>query len=287
MIIITGSSPKQQDLGHRNETCHACRQETSHRLQRHYAVKHLFWFPLFSMGTTYSTVCERCNLLAQTSVPPAGSVRPAPLLHRMGFLFPIGGVMLLVLLALPFSLAASRMAASGETQSGMEASVHELFSVAPADKELQKDLQGQFDELGLSGLSVTATSADAAGKTIRVIAARFSRLKKVSDGDRLRLLEMMEEAADESFPDDEVFLGLHARILWGGYSHRAAGQAWSRKVDSSTDSPERNAEAALRTLMASASKTAAAADAASVAGAAADHELPPREAPDRRHKKKR
>src|SRR5262245_24445942 len=105
MLIITGSSPKQQVIGQRNQPCAACKQVTPHRLQRHYVVKHAFWFPLFSMGTAYTTVCERCNHFAQTSAPTPGTVPPAPFLHRMGFLFPLG-VLMFPLFVLPLMVGA-------------------------------------------------------------------------------------------------------------------------------------------------------------------------------------
>ena len=270
MLIITGSSPKQQVLGRRNETCAMCRQETSHRLQRHYAVKHLFWFPLFSTGTTYATVCERCNLMAQTSVPPVGSVPPAPALHRLGFLVPLG-VLIFPFLMLPVLLVAGAGSGASSGAHGDTPSARDLFFSAAADRAAEKDLQGQFDDLGLPGLSVTVSSCEADGKTVRLFAAHSSRLKKVSDGDRLRLLEMMEATADQSFPDDEVFAGLQGRILWGGYSHRAPAQKWRRRVAESTDSPERNAAEAIRALRAAAATDARAANTAAAAAAVSAH----------------
>jgi hypothetical protein len=267
MIIITGSSPKQQALGQRNEMCPACKQETPHRLQRQYAVKHLFWFPLFSTGTSYATICERCNLAAQTSVPLPGSVPPAPALHRMGFLVPLG-VLMFPFFMLPLLLLAGAGSGGSGGSHADTPSARDLFAPVATDRAVEKNIQGQFDEMGLYGLSVRASSADAGDKKIRLIAAKYSRLKKVSDGDRVRLLQMMEAAADESFPDDEVFLGIQARILWGGYSHRAGGQKWSRKVKESTDSPERNAAEAVVALQAAAARNAPASDAATATAAA-------------------
>ena len=265
MLIITGSSPKQQVVGQRNQPCAGCRQVTPHRVQRHYVVKHVFWFPLFSMSTIYATVCERCNHFAQTSAPAAGSVPPPPFLHRMGFLFPIA-VVLFPFFLLPLAVVGAGTAASGGTHADTT-SARELFFAAAADRAAQSDLQRQFDNLGLAGLTVKVSSADAGGVTIRIVAAKFSRLKKVSDGDRGRLLEIMEDTADQFFPNNEVFLGLQGRILWGGYSHRQAGEEWRRKVAESTDSPEREAVAALRASQAAVAR--ASADTAATAAAAA------------------
>jgi len=266
MLIITLSSPKQQVVGQRNQPCAGCRQVTPHRVQRHYVVKHVFWFPLFSMSTIYATVCERCNHFEQTSAPAAGSVPPKPFLHRMGFLFPIAVVMFPFFL-LPLAVVGA--GASGGTHADT-ASARELFFAAEADRAAQSDLQRQFDNLRLPGLTVKVSSADAGGVTIRIIAAKFSRLKNLRDRDRQRLLEIMEDTADQFFPNNEVFLGVQGRILWGGYSHRQAGEEWRRKVAESTDSPEREAVTALREAQAAIARASAdTAGAAATAAAAA------------------
>ena len=146
----------------------------------------------------------RADVRADPRIGAAGAL-PSPDGHSLSdrrldvplFLLPLAG------------LAGAGKIASGGTQADT-VSAGEVFFAAPADRAAEKDLQRQFDALGLSGLSVTASSAEEGGRTIRIVAAKFSRLKKVSHGDRARLLQMMEVTADESFPDDEVFLGLRA-----------------------------------------------------------------------------
>jgi hypothetical protein len=246
MLIISGSSPKQQILGQRSAPCAACRQETPHRFQRNYRVNHVFWFPLFSTGTTYASVCERCNLTSPTGAPPPGTVPPAPLLHRMGFLFPLGFV-LFPLVLMPVVFGVSSAASGGGAQADTQMS-QQSFRADTADSAARSALQDDFDDLGLRGLSIAATSASANGRKVRLLTAHYSRLKKVGDADRVRLLERMEQIADTQFPDDEVFVGLQGRVLWGGHSHRKGGEKWSRLVDESTPSPERDARVALRAL---------------------------------------
>ena len=80
------------------------------------------------------------------------------------------------------------------------------------------------------------------------LTVQYSGLKNETDEDRVHLLEYMEQIADASFPDDEIFVGLQGRILWGGLSHRKSGEKWSRLVDKSTPSPETDARAALHAL---------------------------------------
>ena len=176
--------------------------------------------------------------------------------------------MLFPFFLLPLAVVGAGTAASGGTHADT-ASARELFFAAAADRAAQSDLQRQFDNLGLAGLTVKVSSADAGGVTIRIVAAKFSRLKKVSDGDRGRLLEIMEDTADQFFPNNEVFLGLQGRILWGGYSHRQAGEEWRRKVAESTDSPEQEAVAALRASQAAVARASADKAAPAAASAAA------------------
>ncbi|QSQ16323.1 hypothetical protein [Myxococcus landrumensis] len=262
MFIITGSSPKQQVVGERIAPCPDCRQETKHRVHRHYAVKHLFWFPLFSMGMKYVQACTRCNLHSEAPPPEPGSVPAAPLLHRRGFMFPLG---LLLLPCVVFPLlgaltSGARRVSSGSGEAPTEvvqpAGFNERFSAQPEDEAVQNKLQALFEEMGMRSVTLEAHSATVNGHVIRVITARSSRLKKVGDGDRIRLLEAMESVADEHFSADEVFLGLQGRLLWGGHSHRETGEAWRRVVDGSTPNPETDALLALQQREAPSAATA-------------------------------
>ena len=268
MLIITGSSPKQQLLGQRNAPCAACRQETPHRFLRNYSVKHLFWFPLFSMHTAHGKICERCNLFTPTDTPPPGTAPPKPLLHRMGFIFPLGVVMF------PFLLLPFAAVSGGGSAASMQAdvsSVRSRFHADDDDRAAQgavQDFLNQLD-LGFRGPTVRATSAAVNGRRVRLLTVQYSKLKRVRDDDRVRLLQVVERIADTKFPDDEVFVGLQGRILWGGHSHRKAAEAWDRQVDESTPNPETSAFAALRALETAAPAAAPAARPAEPTAAAA------------------
>jgi hypothetical protein len=253
MIFISGSSPKQQSLGQRNEPCPACRQMTLHSLKRFYRVRHIFWFPLFSTGTTYAKVCERCQLASPMAPPDPGTVPSKPFLHRLGFLLPVGVFFFFPLLLMPLALLAGGGHGVGSGAGAQAAGVAgddtaERFFTAEPDRAAQSALQADFNDLGLRGVSVSAKSASANTHNVRLLTAQYFRLKNVSDGDRVRLLERMEAIADANFADDEVFVGLRGRVLWGGRSHRKAGEKWHRLVDESTPSPEADARAALRAL---------------------------------------
>jgi hypothetical protein len=269
MIIISGSSPKMQVLGYPTAPCAACKQETLHRFQRHYRVKHLFWFPLFSMGTNYAKVCERCQLYTPTGAP-AGAVPPAPFLHRLGFVFPLA-LMLFPIVTLPLALMHA-LNVSPAASSGAQAAVADTEGPSVSFRSDAKDeaavgqLEKYFDDLGLRGIDVASKSAKVDGHTVRLVTAKYSRLKKVSDGDRLRLLQHMEDIADDTFPGEEVFVGLQGRLLWGGYSHANGGEKWVRVVDESTADPEADARAAVRALERAASPKPSA-PAAAAAGA--------------------
>ncbi|WP_342381319.1 hypothetical protein NVS55_16810 [Myxococcus stipitatus] len=215
-------------------------------------MKHLFWFPLFSMGTKYVQACTRCNLHSEAPPPEPGSAPLAPLLHRRGFMFPLG-ILLLPCLVFPVLGAvasgvrgASSSSDDGSTEVARPAGFNERFSAQPEDKAVENKLQAHFEEMGMRSVTLKAHSAKVDGHVIRVITARSSRLKKVGDGDRIRLLEAMEAVADEHFPSDEIYLGLQGRLLWGGHSHREAGEQWRRVVDGSTPNPETDALLALQ-----------------------------------------
>lgn len=248
MFIITGNSPKQQLLGEQKAHCQDCQRTANHSLYRHYSVRHLFWFPLFSMGTKYVQVCTRCNLHSEVPAPPPDSVSAAPLLHRRGFMFPLG-VLLVPCLVLPALGAVLSIGKGGSAAASTDevppAGFAQRFSAQAEDDKVQSEIQALFEEVGMRAVTLKASSATVKGQVIRVITVRSTRLKKVDDGDRLRLLESMEAVADEHFAADEVFLGLQGRLLWGGYSHRASGEKWSRVVDGSTPNPETDALSAL------------------------------------------
>lgn len=259
MLIISGTSIKQQVIGHHSVPCAACRQETLHRFQRNYSVKHVFWFPLFSYHTTYAKLCERCNLLSPTSEPAPGTAAPVPVLHRLGFVFPLG-----LFFGLPMMFATcGAIFGAGGASSGRSAAADTQrsrgrFHADDTDRAARSAVQGYFDRLGLRGSTVAATSAAVNGHTVRLLTVHYSRLKKVSHGDRVRLLEQLEQFADENYPDDEVFLGMKGIVLWGGHSHRKAGDDWQREVHETTPDPEKNAYAAFDALELAAAPTAAA-----------------------------
>lgn len=249
MFIISGSTPKQQELGEQRAPCPDCHQETTQRLQRHYRVIHVFWYPLFSLGTKYARVCGRCNLRSEVPEQQVGPVPVAPLLHRMGGLFPLAALTFCCVgFPLVSAVGAFVSGDSGspaqEQQAGRQG-FDQRFEAQAEDLAVATTVQSALEALGHRSMEVSASSASVKEHVIRVITAQSPRLKKVSDGDRIRLLELMEAEADKRFVNDEVFLGLQGRLLWGGYSHRAPGGAWQRVVDGTTASPRVDAFEAL------------------------------------------
>ncbi|NTX55352.1 hypothetical protein [Myxococcus sp. CA039A] len=243
MFIISGSSPKQQDLGEQRAPCPDCQQETSQRLQRHYRVIHVFWFPLFSLGTKYVRICGRCNLHTEVPEQQVGPVPVAPLLHRMGGLFPVAALAFccvgfpLVNAVVSLGTGDSSGSSQQQEQRAGRQGFDQRFEAQAEDLAVETTIQSAFEEQGHQSVTVSASSASVKEHVIRVVSAQTPRLKKVSDGDRIRMLEMMEAEADKSFANEEVFLGLRGKLLWGGYSHRAPGGTWKRVVDGTTSSP--------------------------------------------------
>ncbi|HMF43382.1 MAG TPA: hypothetical protein VKQ32_22070 [Polyangia bacterium] len=271
MIIISGSSPKAQVLGYPTVPCPICRQATLHRFERRYRIKHLFWFPLFSTGTSYAKVCEMCQVSTPTG-PPTGPVPPAPFLHRLGFIFPLA-VVLFPLVMLPFALVAAvhGVAASGGAQAAVADTEGPAVSFRPtaADMGALSDLEGFFEDRDLHGVDADWQSATVDGHTVRLVTVKYAGLKKVKHSDRLYFMEQIEQIADGYFRDDEVFIGLQGRLLWGGYSHRKAGEKWVHVAQESTLSAETEARAAVRVLERAASTRPAAPATAAAAGATA------------------
>ncbi|MFY2559441.1 hypothetical protein ACN469_17545 [Corallococcus terminator] len=241
MFIISGSTPKQQELGEQRAPCPDCHQETAQRLQRHYRVIHVFWFPLFSLGTKYTRVCGRCNLHTEVPEQQVGPVPVAPLMHRMGGLFPIAALTFCCvgapLVSTAVALVSGESSSSAQEQQPGRHGFDQRFEAQAEDLAVEATIQSEVEAMGHQSMSVSARSASVKEHFIRVISAKSNRLKKVSDGDRIRLLELMEAEADKSFANDEVFLGLRGKILWGGYSHRDPGGKWRRVVDGTTASP--------------------------------------------------
>ena len=241
MYIVWGSSVKHQALGPRSATCVACRQETTHVLMRNYAVRHVYWFPLFSTNASYTKACERCNLITPTGEPAPGTVRREPFLHRMGFIFPVGFLvlpMLFALVGIVFGAGAGKLASAGSEATSL-VGVGGHFHTDDTDRAARSAVQALFDRLDTQRTTVTATSARIDGHTVRLLTAQYSQLRRMNDRDRLRLMSRIEEIVDASFAGDEVFLGLKGRLLWGGHAHRQAGDAWIHVVDE-TD-PEKDA----------------------------------------------
>jgi hypothetical protein len=251
MFIISGRSPKQQVLGEEQAPCRDCQQDTPHRVTRHYSVVHVFWFPLFSVNEQYVQTCTRCNLaLVRVGFRPGPAVPPSPALHRFGLLFALGLFMLPCFICPAISGVLSLFGLKGAPPSASAGTPTQnfwnTFHAEQDDALAASTLERAMSQAGLSSFSVKGSSALAGGHRVRVLAAESARLKKVNDSDRLRLLALLEATADRAFPQDEVFLGLKGRLLWGGYSHREAGGAWERRVDEATSSPETKAMEALR-----------------------------------------
>ncbi|XXF77853.1 hypothetical protein P2318_33105 [Myxococcaceae bacterium GXIMD 01537] len=229
--------------------CRNCGEETPHRLERHYKVAHFFWFPLFSMGTSYLWICGRCGLHSEGVEPAPSTVLPAPLLHRMGCLFLlISPCVVLPLLVMMLSLVSGGSRSGSAEARPREPNYSDLLEARPEDLVVEELLQTEVEDMGLKSMVVEASSAEVNGHVVRVIIMQSDRLKKLGDGDRMRLLERMETLADGSFAKDEVFLGLRGRIAWGGYSHRPSGGKWQRDVDDFTKSPVLEAGKVLREL---------------------------------------
>ncbi|MBZ4401309.1 zinc ribbon domain-containing protein [Myxococcus sp. AS-1-15] len=250
MFIIYGSSAKQQELGERPALCRDCQRETPHRLQRHYSVAHVFWFPLFSLRTKYVLACSRCNLHSEVPEQSIGHVPTKPVLHRLGGLFPLGAMLFC---CVGFPVVGAVTSAVTGTQDGTEVQEErhgfdQRFHAQAEDLALQEALQSAFEDAGHTSISVTAASAAVKDQGIRVITARSTHLKKVSNPDRVKLLELMQRTADQRFEKDEVFVGLQGKLLWGGYAHRLPGGAWQHVVKSTTTSPKAAAFEALLQL---------------------------------------
>ncbi len=242
MFIITGSSPKMQLLGDRAGHCRDCAIETRHQLYRNYVVKHLFWIPLFSMYTRYIAVCERCNLNIEVGQPDPTTVVPAPALHRFGFAILLSVFMMPCVVCPIFSGIASLFSArSGDSSAEArpaDEGFDQLFHSTVDDAQLEKRLEQSF--VGHENMSVRS-AAQPNGTLVRVITIQSRALKNVGHSERAVLLESLQNLTDELFPEDDIFIGLKGRLLWGGYTHRGPQGTWEQTVDDSTNSPEREA----------------------------------------------
>jgi len=98
-MIVWGSNGNQITLGNLGERdCEVCEKKRDFFLTLTYRYGHLFWIPMFSWDTNYMMHCGICNYGAELDNKEVeGNLRanPKPWLHRLGWLIPVGAVIVL------------------------------------------------------------------------------------------------------------------------------------------------------------------------------------------------
>lgn len=267
MFFIWGRSGKQQVLQQWGAQCGHCNGHTTHQLVRLYRVAHFFWFPLFSTNERFVQVCTACGASAPVA-HPGGAVPNKPLLHRLGFVFPLLGVVAL------FSLVGALVVVVG-----MSAKVDPVL--AARTKRLDA-LEAHLGTPGAWGNNPKAQDVASAARSVfgsfkdakdrdhasvavdllegpprqAVIAVQISSLRKWQQSDRRRLLKQLADAVEPKLGDDtKIVIGVKGELLFGPLAVRAKKGAWSFDPDN-PDAEDRLRDAYARVVKASPSASA-------------------------------